>query len=54
MAPESGENKEFTRWFEQWITRIQASTLHEHEPPDETRGEGDERPEHEEEPTLKH
>jgi hypothetical protein len=31
MAPESKENKEFTRWFEQWVARLASNAAERHE-----------------------
>ncbi len=54
--PPQGTNKEFSRWLEQWMVRIQKGTFHEHEvPAKETSGQ-DEQPHDREqqEPVLKH
>ena len=47
MAPESNEskeNKEFTRWFEQWVTRIQSNSTYPPRPPQQSRSQEEEPP----------
>ncbi len=55
MAPQEKENKEFSRWFEQWVARIQ-SEPHQDEKPGDAAGrrENERRRQAENEPILKH
>lgn len=56
MSPEAKENKEFSQWFEKWMARMQASAVHDHDPPREqaVRGAEEERRSGGQEPVGKH